>query len=115
MQGAIARQGVGRGGEELCPHLALQPHSANDGSEENVPRHRQAASAALAAAAARSCAFFLGWAFCGLLWTRAFTTPALASILWTRSDATAPLPIHSLAASRSSLMRSAWSDGSSGL
>src|ERR1700746_2309896 len=73
-----------------------------------APAKRQAdASAALAAAAARSCAFFLGWAFCGLLCWRAFTTPALASILWTRSDAAGPLAIQFWATSRSSLMRSA--------
>src|ERR1700722_13469403 len=113
LEHAVTRKIFGRLSEELDLHRALQPLRADDGGEEDVARHalsRQdagASSAALAAAGARSCAFFLGWAFCGLLCTRAFTTPALASILWTRSEATAPLAIQALAASRASLMRSA--------
>src|SRR5471032_2473057 len=113
MQRAIARQGIGRGSEELDLHLALETLRADDGGHENLARQcysaagASALSAALALAAARSCAFFLGWAFCGLLWMRAFTKPALARNLCTRSDATAPLPIQAWADSRFSLRRSA--------
>ena len=36
VQHAIARQGVGRGGEDLRLHLALQALRAHDGGEKNV-------------------------------------------------------------------------------
>src|SRR6185503_9974446 len=68
-----------------------------------------------AAAAARSCAFFFGFAFSGLLRGDRFISPAESRKRSTRSVGVAPLASQALVFSRSSLRRSAASFATSGL
>ena len=66
---------------------------------------RPAGAAAFSAAAARSCAFFFGKAFLGLLCGARFKTPRPSSSRATRSVGCAPLAIQAFAFSWSSTTR----------
>src|SRR5262249_1629779 len=97
-------------------HLALYAVGSQHGAQEHALGQPYAAGAAVPPAAlARSCAFFLGFAFSGLLCLMCFKSPASARKRCTRSEAVAPLPSQVFAFSRSSFRRSAWSLGRSGL
>src|SRR5262249_5766678 len=73
------------------------------------------AEAAWAASSARSLRSLRGTAFSGLLRASRLAMPAASRKRMMRSDGCAPLAIHAFALSRSSLSRSLWSFGSSGL
>src|SRR5262249_44434169 len=73
------------------------------------------AEAALAASSARALRSLRGTAFSGLLRASRLAMPAASRKRMMRSDGCAPLAIHAFTFSRSSLSRSLWSFGSSGL
>ena len=90
-------------GERMTPSFCIGSGRRSAGAS--------AAFAAAAAAAARSCAFFFGCAFSGLLRGSRFSAPTPSSRRATRSVGCAPLAIQALAFSTSSTRRSAASFG----
>src|SRR5262249_56304533 len=87
-------------GERPQPPLAAQAVSGPDLRDENAAAHQVAGGAAGAAsppsalpAAARSCAFFFGLAFCGLLRGGPFLPPASSRKRSTPSPRCPPLAL----------------------
>ena len=95
----------------------VKKREARSNPQKAKPKKKaqERAAAAVAAAAVRSCAFFFGFAFSGLLRAVRFITPASSRKRDTRSVGSAPFAIQALTLSRSSLRRSLASLASSGL
>src|SRR5262249_6891457 len=128
LERAIAGDG-GRFGRER-PQLDLAAHAmrgADPGDADALPRLRArrhvsgqhaagpGAAPPLAAASARALRSLRGTAFTGLLRGWRLAMPAASRKRITRSDGSAPFTIQLFTLSRSSLRRSLWSLGSSGL
>ncbi len=132
---AVARDRERIAGERVEPHLAAQTVRGADACDADAfghvrlsgerRKHQLAGAAALAAAAASAAALVAasicalrslrGIARVGLLRFSRVMMPAASRKRDTRSDGTAPLAIQALTFSMSSLSRSVFSFGSSGL